>query len=70
MEASSTDEGIMSKKKSVTTKLILKDYEILNAIAIKNDLSKSEVLRRALRLALRWHRMSFIERVKRCFFSF
>lgn len=44
-------------------------FRILN-LAKENNITSAEVIRRGMRLAIRWDRLSFWEKVKRCFFNF
>lgn len=57
-------------KKQLAVRVTDPIYARVDKLAEVNNMSRADVVRKALRLALRWHKRTFWERVKRCFFSF
>lgn len=53
------------KRRKITVELDEADYGAVLALADRHGLSRSEVIRRGVRFALRWKRLSFFGKIFR-----
>ena len=58
------------KRNRVTADFDQLDYDRLVFLEHRHGLSRAEIVRRGMRLALWWYQMTFWGRVRRCFFRF